>query len=59
MQLARVVARRDGLYATHIRGERETNVEATSELLETAERAGVRANVSHMRASGPSTGTAP
>lgn len=53
VQLARAVARRDGLYATHIRGERETNVEATQELLETAERAGVRANVSHMQSKWP------
>jgi N-acyl-D-amino-acid deacylase len=51
--LASVVARRDGLYASHIRGERETNVEATQELVDTAERAGVRANVSHMQSKWP------
>ena len=57
--LARVVARRDGYYATHIRGERETNVEATRELVETAERAGVRANVSHMQSKWPVFGNGP
>jgi N-acyl-D-aspartate/D-glutamate deacylase len=51
--LAQVVARRDGYYASHIRGERETNVEATEELIATAERAGVRANVSHMQSKWP------
>jgi N-acyl-D-aspartate/D-glutamate deacylase len=51
--LARLVARRDGYYASHIRGERETNLEATQELVETAERAGVRANVSHMQSKWP------
>ena len=57
--LARVVARRDGYYASHIRGERETNVEATRELVETAERAGVRANVSHMQSKWPVFGNGP
>jgi N-acyl-D-aspartate/D-glutamate deacylase len=51
--MARVAARRDGYYASHIRGERETNVEATQELIDTAERAGVRANVSHMQSKWP------
>ena len=51
--LARIVARRDGYYSSHIRGERETNLEATQELIETAERAGVRANVSHMQSKWP------
>ena len=47
--LAKVVARHGGLYTSHIRGERETNIEATQELIETAERAGVRAQMPHMR----------
>jgi N-acyl-D-amino-acid deacylase len=51
--MAKVAARRDGYYASHIRGERETNVEATQELIDTAERAGVRANVSHMQSKWP------
>ena len=51
--MARVAARRDGYYSSHIRGERETNVEATQELIDTAERVGVRANVSHMQSKWP------
>jgi N-acyl-D-aspartate/D-glutamate deacylase len=51
--LADVVARHDGLYASHIRGERETNIEATLEFIEIAEKAGVRAQMSHMQSKYP------
>ncbi|MBC7235833.1 MAG: amidohydrolase family protein [Chloroflexi bacterium] len=51
--LARVVAEYDGLYASHIRGERETNIEATQEFITIAERGGVRAQMSHMQSKYP------
>lgn len=45
--LAEVVAKHRGLYASHIRGERETVVEAVRECLEIGERSGCRTQVSH------------
>lgn len=51
--LGQVVARRRGLYTSHIRGERETNIEATQEFIEIAERSGVRAHMSHMQSKYP------
>jgi N-acyl-D-amino-acid deacylase len=54
--LAEVAARYDGLYASHIRGERETNIEATQEFIEIAERAGVRGQMSHMQSKYPVLG---
>ena len=56
IELAKVVARRGGLYASHIRGERETNIEATQEFIEIAETAGVRAQMSHMQSKYPVLG---
>jgi N-acyl-D-aspartate/D-glutamate deacylase len=56
IELAKVVACRDGLYASHIRGERETNIEATKEFIEIAETAGVRAQMSHMQSKYPVLG---
>ena len=53
VELCKLVARRDGLYASHIRGERETNIAATQEMIETAEKSGVRANISHMQSKYP------
>ncbi|MCS7366055.1 MAG: amidohydrolase family protein, partial [archaeon GB-1867-035] len=41
IELCRVVAKYGGFYASHIRGERETIVEATAEAIEIGERAGV------------------
>jgi len=58
IELAKVVARHDGLYASHIRGERETNIEATQEFIEIAERSGARANMSHMQSKYPVLGNA-
>ncbi|MBC8444682.1 MAG: amidohydrolase family protein [Chloroflexi bacterium] len=51
--LAKVVARYDGLYASHIRGERETNIQATQEFIDIAEQAGVRGQMSHMQSKYP------
>jgi N-acyl-D-amino-acid deacylase len=45
--LAEVVARHRGLYASHIRGERETVVDAVRECLEIGERSGCRTQISH------------
>src|SRR5467141_1026627 len=45
--LAKVVARHRGFYASHIRGERETIVEAVRECIEIGERAGCAVQISH------------
>jgi len=58
VELCKVVARRDGLYASHIRGERETNIEATQEIINIGERSGVRAHISHMQSKYPVLGNA-
>jgi len=51
--VTQVVADRGGLYTSHIRGERETNIEATLEFIEVAEKTGVRAQMSHMQSKYP------
>jgi dihydroorotase/N-acyl-D-amino-acid deacylase len=56
--LCRVVAGRRLVYTSHIRGERETNMEATEEFLRVAEAAGVRAHMSHMQSKYPIYGNA-
>jgi len=53
VELVKAVASRDGLYTSHIRGERETNIEATLEFIEIAEKTGVRAQMSHMQSKYP------
>ncbi len=45
--LCRVVARYRGLYTSHIRGERETILEAVAEAIEIGRQAGVPVQVSH------------
>jgi N-acyl-D-amino-acid deacylase len=45
--LAEVVAGYGGLYASHIRGERETVVDAVTECIAIGERAGCRTQISH------------
>ena len=47
VELAKVVERYGGFYASHIRGERETIGEAVQECLEIGERAGVPVQISH------------
>jgi len=47
IELCKVVAEYRGLYASHIRGERETIVEALKEAIEIGEKAGLRVQVSH------------
>jgi N-acyl-D-amino-acid deacylase len=47
VELAKVVARRGGFYASHIRGERETIVEAVRECIAIGERVGCPVQISH------------
>src|SRR2546422_11756400 len=47
VELAKVVARHRGFYASHIRGERETIVDAVRECIEIGERAGCPVQISH------------
>jgi N-acyl-D-amino-acid deacylase len=50
--LARVVARRGGLYATHMRNEEEGLHGAVIEALDVARATGVRLQISHLKAAG-------
>jgi N-acyl-D-amino-acid deacylase len=45
--LAEVVARHGGMYASHIRGERETILDAVAECIAIGERSGCRTQISH------------
>src|SRR2546426_12645077 len=47
LELANVVARHRGFYASHIRGKRETIVDAVRECIEIGERAGCPVQISH------------
>lgn len=47
VELAKVVARHGGFYASHIRGERETILDAVGECIAIGERAGCPVQVSH------------
>ena len=47
VELAKVVARRGGFYASHIRGERETILDAVREAIAVGERAGCPVQISH------------
>src|SRR2546427_364797 len=47
VELATVVARHRGFYASHIRGERETIVDAVRECIDIGERAGCPVQISH------------
>jgi len=52
VELARVVAEYGGIYATHIRGEGATLIQAVREAIEIGEKAGVPVEISHHKASG-------
>jgi N-acyl-D-aspartate/D-glutamate deacylase len=52
MDLARVVARHDGLFAAHVRGSSETLIPATRELIEIARSSDCRVHHSHLEAVG-------
>jgi N-acyl-D-amino-acid deacylase len=50
--LAKVVAQAGGLYASHIRGESDTVLEAAREAIAVGERAGVAVQISHLKTAG-------
>jgi N-acyl-D-amino-acid deacylase len=50
--MARVVARRGGFYASHIRNEERLLLEAVDEAIRIGRQAGVRVEISHVKASG-------
>ncbi len=52
VELAKVVAAHDGIYASHMRDEGSRILEALAEVFEIARRAQVRAEVSHLKLSG-------
>ncbi|MBI2221952.1 MAG: D-aminoacylase [Acidobacteria bacterium] len=52
IELAKVVKRYGGIYATHLRGESEELMEALNEAIEIGERAQVPVDVFHLKASG-------
>ena len=49
-ELAGIVKEYGGIYATHMRGEGETLLEAIDEAVAVAERSGAALEVSHMKA---------
>ncbi len=51
--LAAVVARRNGLYASHIRNEEGGLLGAVHEAIETGRQSGARVEISHLKSSGP------
>ncbi len=51
--LCRVVARRGGVYATHMRSYSDKLVEAVEEQISIAEASGCRLQISHLQAAGP------
>ncbi len=52
VELVKVVAKYDGVYFSHIRGEGETLLEAVKEATEIGERAGAPVQIAHFKASG-------
>ncbi len=50
VELARQVARHGGIYASHIRGEEDTLLEAVAEAIEIGRRAGLPVQISHFKA---------
>jgi N-acyl-D-amino-acid deacylase len=52
--LARLVARRGGLYASHIRNEEARLLEAVAEAIEVGRESGVRVEIAHLKAAGDS-----
>ena len=52
MALTKVVAKHDGLYASHVRNEGAQLIEAVDELLTIARATGVRAEIYHLKAAG-------
>ncbi len=51
-ELARVVAKHEGIYASHMRSEGAGLIEAVEETIEVCRRTGVRTQISHLKTSG-------
>jgi N-acyl-D-amino-acid deacylase len=54
IELCKVAAQYDGMYISHIRSEGNRLLEAVDELIEIARRAGIRAEIYHLKAGGKS-----
>ena len=54
VELARLVARRGGLYASHIRNEEARLLEAVAEAIEVGRQSGARVEIAHLKAAGDS-----
>jgi N-acyl-D-amino-acid deacylase len=52
IELCKTVAKKGGLYATHIRGESDALVEAVNEAIQIGEKSGVSVQISHHKAGG-------
>jgi N-acyl-D-amino-acid deacylase len=52
VEMTRIVARRGGLYASHIRNEEATLLEAVNEAIDIGRRTGARVEISHLKAAG-------
>jgi N-acyl-D-aspartate/D-glutamate deacylase len=52
VELAKIVARAGGFYASHIRGESDTVLEAAQEAITVGERAGATVHISHLKTAG-------
>ena len=52
VELAKTSARHGGIYASHIRGEGETLLDAVGEAIEVGERSGAPVEIAHFKASG-------
>jgi len=52
IELAKVTARRNGIYATHMRDEEQKLLSAISEALTISRKSGVRLQISHLKANG-------
>jgi N-acyl-D-amino-acid deacylase len=52
IEIAKVVAKHDGIYASHIRGEGKTLVDAVQEAIRIGQEAGTPTHISHFKASG-------
>jgi len=52
IELAKVVSRYDGIYATHVRGEGDSVLDAVSEAIEIGEKANVPVEIFHLKVAG-------
>ncbi len=52
VSLCRAVARKDGIYTTHMRNETSHVIQALEETLRITEKSGIRTQISHLKASG-------